>query len=147
MRKLHPLAGVIALGLALLFWTSTLLVEVLGSISQIAWVKTTIPWVLPGMVLALIIAAASGRKLGSRVPSTTSAAAVLGAKAKRMPFLAGNGLLILIPSALFLAWKAEGGAFDEAFVAVQILELVAGAANITLMALNARDGRRLANLT
>lgn len=32
---------------------------------------------------------------------------LIGAKIKRMPFIAGNGILILIPSALFLAAKAD----------------------------------------
>jgi hypothetical protein len=47
---------------------------------------------------------------------------------------------VLVPSALFLAYKARAGAFDASFYAVQVLELVAGATNITLLSLNMRDG-------
>jgi hypothetical protein len=36
-------------------------------------------------------------------------------KARRMPFIAANGLLVLIPSALFLASKAAAGAMDHVF--------------------------------
>jgi hypothetical protein len=31
---------------------------------------------------------------------------------KRMPFIAANGLLVLIPCAFYLASKASSGAFD-----------------------------------
>ena len=65
---------------------------------------------------------------------------LIGAKIKRMPLIAANGLLILVPSALFLASKAKAAEFDTGFYVVQALELVAGAANIVLLGLNMRDG-------
>jgi hypothetical protein len=68
---------------------------------------------------------------------------LIGAKFKRMPFIAANGILILIPSALFLAFKARAAEFDTVFYAVQALELVAGATNITLLGLNMRDGLKM----
>ena len=48
-----------------------------------------------------------------------------------------------MPSALFLAFKARAGELDAVFYAVQALELVAGAVNITLLGLNMRDGLRM----
>ncbi|WP_338025596.1 hypothetical protein [Bradyrhizobium zhanjiangense] len=57
-----------------------------------------------------------------------------------MPFIAGNGILVLIPAALFLASKAKVAEFDSTFYAVQALELLAGATNIVLLGLNTRDG-------
>ena len=60
-----------------------------------------------------------------------------------MPFIAGNGILILIPAALFLASKARADEFDGIFYLVQALELIAGATNITLLGLNMRDGLKL----
>ena len=68
---------------------------------------------------------------------------LVGAKFARMPFIAGNGLLVLIPCAFFLASRARANAFDASFYAVQALELAAGAVNLALMGLNARDGLRL----
>jgi hypothetical protein len=65
-------------------------------------------------------------------------------KARRMKGVAANGLLVLLPSAFVLASWANAGRFDGAFYALQGLELVAGAVNITLLALNMRDGLRLA---
>ena len=60
-----------------------------------------------------------------------------------MPWIAGNGVLVLIPSALFLAWKAGQGQLDVAFYAVQAVELTAGAVNVTLLSRNMRDGLRM----
>ncbi len=48
-----------------------------------------------------------------------------------------------MPSALFLASKASAGEFDTNFYLAQALELAAGAANITLLSLNMRDGLKL----
>ena len=67
------------------------------------------------------------------------------AKKKRMPFIAGNGLLVLLPAAFFLEARASSGTFDTAFYVVQGVELLAGAANLTMMGLNIRDGRRMAH--
>ena len=53
------------------------------------------------------------------------------------------GLLVLVPCALVLNRWAAAGAFDAMFYAVQALELVAGAVNLTLMGLNIRDGLRI----
>lgn len=44
-----------------------------------------------------------------------------------------------------LASWANAGRFDRAFYALQGVELVAGAINITLLVLNMRDGSRLAS--
>ena len=60
-----------------------------------------------------------------------------------MRLIAANGIFILVPSVLFLAWKAGHGEFDAAFVAVQIVEFAAGSLNLALMGLNIRDGLRL----
>ena len=68
---------------------------------------------------------------------------LVGAKLKRMPLIAANGILVLIPSALFLASKARVGEFDTSFYAVQAIELIAGTANITLLCLNMRDGFKM----
>lgn len=64
-------------------------------------------------------------------------------KRRRMPFIALNGLLVLVPCALFLHAKAASGEFGSVFALVQAIELVAGAANLVLMGLNLRDGRAL----
>lgn len=60
-----------------------------------------------------------------------------------MQFVAGNGIMILLPYAFFLYGKAASGETDATFYALQVVELLAGATNFSLMALNVRDGRKL----
>ena len=87
---------------------------------------------------ALIATGASGFAMAGPSPK-----GVLASKLKRMRLIAGNGMLVLVPSVLFLAWKAAQGEFDAAFIAVQIVEFAAGSANLVLMGLNIRDGLRM----
>ena len=68
----------------------------------------------------------------------------MDAKRRRMPIVAANGLFVLVPSAIFLAVRAQAGDLDGVFYAVQAIELAAGAVNILLLGLNMRDGIRLA---
>jgi hypothetical protein len=70
-------------------------------------------------------------------------AGLVSAKDQAHPLIAANGILVLIPSALFLASKARAAEFDTGFYAVQALELAAGAANIALLGLNMRNGLKM----
>ena len=136
--KIHAAAGIIAFLTILAFWSSTAISELFASHQTIAFVKTMI---LRGMFIlipAMIVVGMSGMNLGRKRKDAQ-------AKKKRMPFIAANGLIILLPAAFYLQSKAAGGAFDTMFYAVQILELTAGATNLTLMGLNIRDGRAMAN--
>jgi len=134
----HPVAGILALLTIATFWLSTAISELFASQAVIASVKTAIPWGFLLLVPALAAAGGSGFALakGRRVP-------LIEAKMKRMRIIAANGILILIPSALFLASKARAGEFDTVFYAVQALELIAGATNIALLTRNMLDGLKL----
>lgn len=134
-KVIHPVAGAIALLTIATFWLSTALSELFASEAAVIAVKTAIPWGFLILVPALAAAGGSGFALakGRRT-------GLLGAKAKRMPIIAANGLLVLVPAALFLAYKARHAEFDGVFYAVQTFELVAGVANISLLGLNMRDG-------
>jgi hypothetical protein len=138
-RAIHPVAGTVAILTIATFWLSTALTEVFGTPAAIVAVKTAIPWGFLLLVPALAAAGGSGLVLakGRR-------GGLVGTKLRRMPLIAANGVLVLIPAALFLAMKARAGAFDGWFYGVQALELVAGAANITLLGLNMRDGLTMA---
>lgn len=134
-KIIHPVAGVVALLTILTFWLSTALSEIFANVSVITTVKTMIPWGFLILVPALMAAGGTGFQLGKKMRGP-----VLAAKKKRMPFIAANGILILVPSALYLSSKAQAGAFDAGFYAVQAVELLIGAVNITLLGLNLRDG-------
>ena len=49
-----------------------------------------------------------------------------------MPFIGANGVLVLIPCAIFLDSWASSGAFDTTFYIVQGIEPIAGATKLTL---------------
>lgn len=138
LKTLHPFAGAVALATVATFWLATLLVELLGSPAAVAAVKTAIPWGFLLLIPALAATGGTGLTLakGRR-------AGLIGAKCRRMPVIAANGVLVLVPAALFLAAKARAGEFDAGFYAVQAVELAAGAVNIALLGLNMRDGMRM----
>jgi len=136
IKTIHPMAGVLAILTIATFWLSTALAELFASQAVVTAIKMAIPWGFLVLIPALAAAGGSGFTMakGRRT-------GLIGTK--RMPIIAGNGILVLIPSALYLASKARAGEFDTAFYAVQALELVAGAANITLLGLNMRDGLKM----
>lgn len=137
--KLHALAGVLAFACIACFWLSTLVAELFLEVRAVVWVKQAIPYAFIFFIPAMALAGASGFALGGK-----GSHPCLQAKRRRMPIIAINGLLILIPAALYLSAKASAGVFDLGFYRVQALELVAGAVNLGLMGLNIRDGLRLA---
>ena len=137
-KIIHPIAGFTATLTIVIFWLSTAISELLLSDAAIAAVKTAIPWGLLLLVPALAAVGGSGVVL-----SQGRRQGLVGAKLKRMPLIAANGLLILIPAALFLASKARAGEFDTMFYLVQAVELLAGATNIALLGLSIRDGVKL----
>lgn len=138
IKRIHPLAGATALLTIAVFWLSTVFSEVFGPAAAVVAVKTAIPWGFLVLIPALALAGGTGFALsrGRRV-------GLAAAKAARMPVIAANGILVLIPAALFLAWKARQGQLDAAFYLVQLLELAAGAVNLTLLTRNLRDGLRM----
>ncbi len=138
IKIIHPTAGVVAILTIATFWLSTAIAEMFGSQAVVTTVKTAIPWGFLLLIPALAAAGGSGFVMAKGRRSS-----LIDAKLKRMPIIAANGILVLIPSALFLASKARAGEFDISFYEVQVLELAAGAANITLLALNMRDGLKM----
>ena len=138
LKLIHPVAGVVALLTIATFWLSTALCELFASPATVATVKSAIPWGFLLLIPALAAAGGSGYRLANG-----RRGGPVGAKLKRMPWIAANGIAILIPSAFFLASKAAAGEFDRMFYAVQAIELIAGAVNLTLLGLNMRDGLKM----
>ena len=92
-------------------------------------------YALFGLIACMATAGATGMKMGGK-----SKHAAIAAKRRRMPFIAANGMLILLPCAFFLNSRAAAGQFDSVFYIVQSIELIAGAANLTLLGLSMKDG-------
>ncbi|WP_245566144.1 hypothetical protein [Stappia stellulata] len=135
-RKIaHRTAGLLAFAMIATFWVSTVVSELVGSAQAVAAVKQAILYAMIVLVPALAVAGASGFSLGKG-----RSGARIDAKRRRMPLIAANGILILVPSAVFLAMKARAGIFDTPFYTVQAVELVAGALNLFLIGRNIADG-------
>ena len=135
----HPIAGILSMLSIATFFVSTPTAELFGSHAAVAQAKSLI--VTPGLWILIPAMAATG---GSGMfLSTSRKGRLVEAKKRRMAFIAANGLLVLVPCAIILDRWAAAGAFDASFYAVQAIELVAGAVNLTLMGLNVRDGLRM----
>jgi hypothetical protein len=136
--KPHAIAGVCSFAFIASFWTSTLVSELLLSNGAVASVKQVIVYAFAVFIPCMIVTGATGFAMGGKSTNPS-----LVAKRRRMPFIALNGILVMVPAALFLNAKAGAGEFDPWFYAVQVLELVAGAVNLSLMGLNIRNGIQL----
>ena len=135
----HRIAGILAPLCIATFFLSTILVELFGSHAAVAQLKSLI--VTPGLwILIPAVAAAGGSGM---FLSKSRKGRLVDAKKKRMPFIAANGLLVLVPCAIVLDRWAAVGSFDTSFYLVQAIELLAGATNLMLMGLNVRDGLRM----
>lgn len=138
LKAIHPIAGVIGFLTILTFWSSTVYSEMFGTPETVAAVKSLVLRGLFVLVPAMAVVGASGMAMGRRRKDAPARA-----KKKRMPIIAGNGLLVLVPAAVYLSSKANAGAFDAGFYTVQVIELIAGATNLFLMGLSIRDGRTM----
>ncbi len=137
---LHAAAGSTALLLVATFWTSTVVAELFLDGAAVALVKRGIAqYGLVALVLAMAITGASGFSLGRHRQGR-----LIEQKKKRMPMLAINGLIVMVPAALFLHQRASAGLFDPLFYAVQGLELLVGLVQLTLLSRNFKAGLSLA---
>jgi hypothetical protein len=119
-KRAHLIAGMPATLCIATFFLSTIITELFGSHAAVAQLKSLI--VTPGLWIMVPLMAAAG---GSGILLATSRKGrLVDAKKKRMLLIAANGLPVLVPCAI-------------------VLNRWAAASNLTLMALNARDGMRM----
>ncbi|WP_265517013.1 hypothetical protein [Nitratireductor luteus] len=133
--RLHAFAGILAFAIIAAFLIASAAVELGGTRQAVASVKTTVAWALTILVPALMATGLTGFLMAGARPRGRA-----GIKLARMRVVAANGLLVLVPSAIFLALKAGAGEFDAIFATVQGVEFFAGGVNLVLMGLNIRDG-------
>jgi hypothetical protein len=136
---IHRAAAITATLCVATFFSSTLLVELFGSIEAIRQVKSLI--VFPGLFIlvpAIALTGATGLSLAKQ-----HSGRIINRKKKRMPFIAINGVFILIPAAIFLNQWATEGNWNTQFYVLQAAELIAGAVNLVLMAMNIIDGKKI----
>ena len=137
LRRLHAVAGFLALLALLSFWLATVVAEGFLDRPAVAAVKGAIVCGLLVLIPAIATAGMTGAAL------SRGRAGPAAVKTRRMRVLAANGVLVMIPAALFLNAKAEAGELDGLFFLIQAAELTVGTVQIAFMAMNLRDGLRM----
>lgn len=135
LRRAHITASMLALFTITTFLATTLTAEISGDEAFITTVKSWIARAVVVLAVVLATAALSGRRLAGR-----SRAPIVRRKLRRMQAVAAIGMLILIPCAVALDQLASRGNLGTMFLVLQVIELAGGVANLTLLALNFRDG-------
>lgn len=138
IRTVHKTAALGALALIATFFLSTAAVELFGSHEAIAFVKRSIWYGIFLLIPLMAAAGISGTLLakGRRAPEVAR-------KRRRMPLIALNGVVVLVPAAYWLDTFASRGDFSSLFYTLQGVELLFGGLNIFLMIKNVRDGRKV----
>ncbi|MDO6965410.1 hypothetical protein [Rhizobium alvei] len=135
---IHASAGSIALALVSLFMLSTVASELLLDHAAILLVKTTIIYTMPLLIVTMAVTGGSGASLyKGRTGGITEA------KKSRMKLIAINGVCVMVPSALVLYYWATLEKYDSGFYLLQVIELIGGMTQFTLLGLNFRDGRKM----
>lgn len=103
-KQVHLAAALLATLTIATFFLSTVAVELFGAHDAVASAKALI--VMPGLFILVPAFAATG---GSGLfLSKSRQGRLVEAKKKRMPFIAANGLLVLVPCAIVLnRWAAS----------------------------------------
>lgn len=138
LKRLHAAAGALALLILASFWVATLIAECFLPASSVIAVKGGI---VAGLFLLVPVMAMTGMTGAALARGRRDQ--LVATKIRRMRILAGNGVLLMIPAALFLNAKAAAGEMDALFFLVQAIELSLGLAQIILIIMNLRDGFRM----
>jgi hypothetical protein len=103
-KRAHLIAGILAPLCIATFFLSTIFTELFGSHAAVAQLKSLI--VTPGLwIMVPLMAAAGGRGM---FLARSRRGRLIDAKKKRVPFIAANGLLVLVPCAIVLnRWCAR----------------------------------------
>lgn len=139
-KQIHGVMATLAILTISTFFISTVIAELFGNTDQIIYVKRAIVYGLFILIPAMGITVGTGHALAKNRKGI-----LIEAKKRRIKFIGINAIIILVPSAFILDHLASLGIFNSLFVIVQVMELIAGATNIGLMVLMARDGLRLSN--
>jgi hypothetical protein len=134
--KIHVAAALVATLTILAFLLLAIGAELVPQ--HLAAFRRGIAWGLLLLVPALMATGLTGHLLARRHRGR-----LVADKVQRMQIVAANGLLVLVPSALFLAFRAGNGQVEGMFRVIQLVEIAAGATNFCLLLHNLRDGMRL----
>lgn len=136
--RIHATAGTLALVLVIIFLASTLIAELALDHGAVVTVKSAILYGVCLLIPLMAVTGGSGFSLAAGREGP-----LIGAKKRRMRLIAANGLLVMLPAAVFLSFRASAGTFDTVFYAVQVAEICGGLLQLALLGLNLRDGLRM----
>jgi len=135
---IHGIAAVTAVICITTFLCSTLISELVQNHELIAEVKHRIATAgLPVLILAMMAAGLTGKVLAGQGSRKTTL------KKKRMQLLMLIGVVVMIPSALFLDHKASAGEFDRYFYGIQMVEVILGLIQLRLVGKNFIAGMKM----
>ena len=134
--RIHLAAAAGALAVISAFLVSSTDIELIGDPGEVRSLRHAILLALPLLIGCLAASALTGRRLAGR-----SRAPVVRRKQRRMQMVAALGLVMLVPCAVALNYLAGSATADSLAGVLEITELLAGAVNLALLALNFRDGR------
>jgi hypothetical protein len=137
LARIHIAAAAAGLVVITTFLVSSAVTDLIGGAVDIRVLRHGILLGLPLLIACLATAALTGRRLagGSR-------SAVVRRKQRRLQAVAAAGILVLVPCALILNHLAAAPS-GWMFHALEITEISFGTLNLSLLALNFRDGRRM----
>ena len=138
-KIIHPIAGTLAMLIIATFWTTTTISELFLSVSAIVAVKHYIAYYgIACLAVCMAMTGGTGNFLGKARKGR-----LITDKQKRMKIIALNGIFIMLPSAIFLNYKASSGQFDTIFYVVQVIELMVGIVQLTLLGKNFQAGLKM----
>lgn len=139
IKIIHGIVANVVILIVIVFWGSTVISELLLDQQAIKMVKQSIVYYgLPFMVVAMMITGMTGFLLGKE----SNYLPILNKK-KRMPFIIFNGLFVMVPLAIYLNYKAANNVFDTWFFVVQVVELLMGIIQLSLLSKNFMEGIKL----
>jgi hypothetical protein len=137
-RMVHAVAGTVAILLVATFLASTAYSELAMDGALIARTKRLILYGVCLLIPAMAMTGGSGFSLAKgRVGG------IVDSKGRRMRIIAVNGLIIMLPSAIWLHMLAAERSFGTVFFIVQTIEIAGGTLQLYLLGRNFRDGLKL----
>jgi len=137
--RFHFIAGIIVLIILSSFWVSLITADFFLGHEAVAQVRLGIVYALILLIPSMIAVKVTGAKIGVTRMSDIR----VQQKKKRATWMAINGVLIMVPAAFFLNYKASSGEFDTVFYIVQGIELFVGSFQYYFVLKNFRMGMLL----
>lgn len=140
MNRPHLIAAVLVLAILTSFWGAIVISDFFLDQDALAVVRQGIVYALIVLIPAMIAVKVTGSKLGKpRIETDVR----IQNKKKKATLMAVNGVLIMVPAAFFLNYKASIGEFDMVFRVVQVIELLVGSFQYYFVVTNFKVGRVL----